>query len=199
MNRSGNFLAATLASLLFCASEPAPPQIASYFSPRGGCQTATIQQIDAANTSIDAAEYILTAAPLGAALERAKARGVRVRVVIDRAQEAAPSTYPKHLKTSGLEIRTDKWEKLQHNKYAVIDGKTVLTGSFNWSDNAENANAENLLVIQDPATIAAFGRDFQKHWDHSQPFVVRPRKPSHRDTPRAIPPFPNTSPTQKGS
>ncbi len=35
-----------------------------------------------------------------------------------------------------------------HNKYAIIDQKIVITGSFNWTQKAVEMNRENILIIQ---------------------------------------------------
>jgi phosphatidylserine/phosphatidylglycerophosphate/cardiolipin synthase-like enzyme len=44
----------------------------------------------------------------------------------------------------------------------VIDGETVMTGSFNFSANAECCNAENLLVIHRPELAAACADNFAR-------------------------------------
>ena len=57
---------------------------------------------------------------------------------------------------------------IAHNKIILIDGKTIITGSFNFSKAAEESNAENLLVIQDkPALSVAFEQNFHHHLEHS--------------------------------
>lgn len=58
----------------------------------------------------------------------------------------------------------------------LIDNTTILTGSFNFTKATEEGNAENFLVIQDPALAARY----TKHWhtcdEHSDPY---PSKLSH--------------------
>jgi len=56
----------------------------------------------------------------------------------------------------------------------VIDGKTVLTGSFNFTKAAEDENAENLLVIQDPALAAKYAANWQAHLRHSEAYQGKP-------------------------
>jgi phosphatidylserine/phosphatidylglycerophosphate/cardiolipin synthase-like enzyme len=53
----------------------------------------------------------------------------------------------------------------------IIDGKTVLTGSFNFTKAAENNNAENLLAIQDPALAAKYTANWQAHLKHSESYT----------------------------
>jgi PLD-like domain len=55
----------------------------------------------------------------------------------------------------------------------IIDGETVLTGSFNFTKAAQEKNAENLLVIRDPAVAAQYTQNWEAHRQHSQPYVGR--------------------------
>jgi phosphatidylserine/phosphatidylglycerophosphate/cardiolipin synthase-like enzyme len=50
----------------------------------------------------------------------------------------------------------------------IIDGETVITGSFNFTSSAEEYNAENLLVIRDQALAARYEANFQEHLRHSR-------------------------------
>ncbi|NES86904.1 MAG: quinolinate synthase NadA [Moorea sp. SIO2B7] len=49
-----------------------------------------------------------------------------------------------------------------HHKFAILDGKTVITGSHNWSKAANTRNDETLLVIHSPMVAAHFEREFQR-------------------------------------
>jgi phosphatidylserine/phosphatidylglycerophosphate/cardiolipin synthase-like enzyme len=62
---------------------------------------------------------------------------------------------------------------IAHNKVMVIDGETVLTGSFNFTKAAQENNAENLLIIRDPALAAQYTKNWDVHRQHSQPYVGR--------------------------
>lgn len=145
-------------------------EVAVYFSPRGGCTSAIVDALCTATTSVDIAAYQLTSEPIAEAIVAAQKRGVAVRVVVDRTQESTQSTTPSMLNAKRVPMRTDLVERIQHNKYAVIDRRKVITGSFNWSAAAETRNAENLIVILDEKTAACFSDNFQSHWNHSRPF-----------------------------
>ena len=56
----------------------------------------------------------------------------------------------------------------------IIDGKTVLTGSFNFTKAAEFNNAENLLVIQDPVLARKYMANWQAHLQHSEVYQGKP-------------------------
>ncbi len=59
--------------------------------------------------------------------------------------------------------RLARGDKL-HHKLAVIDGKTVITGSFNWSPSAAHQNDEVLLLIHSPQVAAHFTREMDRLW-----------------------------------
>ena len=62
---------------------------------------------------------------------------------------------------------------IAHNKVIVIDGETVVTGSFNFTKAAQEKNAENVLIIRDPAVAAQYAQNWETHRQHSQPYVGR--------------------------
>ena len=55
----------------------------------------------------------------------------------------------------------------------IIDGETVITGSFNFTKAAEENNAENLLVIHDKKLAARYTENWQKHAEHSEIYTGR--------------------------
>lgn len=59
--------------------------------------------------------------------------------------------------------RLARGDKL-HHKFAVIDNKTVITGSFNWSPSAAHTNDETLLIIESPQLAAQFTREMDRMW-----------------------------------
>jgi phosphatidylserine/phosphatidylglycerophosphate/cardiolipin synthase-like enzyme len=67
----------------------------------------------------------------------------------------------------------DAQHAISRNKVMIIDGETVLTGSFNFTKAAQEKNAENLLMIRDPALAALYTQNWQGHAQHSQPYVGR--------------------------
>lgn len=59
---------------------------------------------------------------------------------------------------------------IMHNKFMVIDGKNVQTGSFNYTASAVSRNAENVLLIEDAPQLAeAYQREFNRLWDEGIP------------------------------
>jgi len=65
---------------------------------------------------------------------------------------------------SGISIRDDGREELMHNKFVVIDGRSVWTGSTNLTTNGIFRNNNNVLLIESEEVAAAFEREFQEMW-----------------------------------
>lgn len=140
--------------------------VSVYFSPRGGATTAVVQAIDATTTSALVQAYSFTSAPISAALIRAHARGVDVRIVLDRGQIGERSQADE-CEAAGIPVLFDRKHAIAHNKVMVLDGKTVITGSFNFTGGAEERNAENMLVIHDEGLAAEYAASWHEHAGHS--------------------------------
>ena len=137
-----------------------------YFSPRGGCEAQIIRWINRANISIHVLIYSFTLDSISNALINAYNRGVDVKIVFERDQVTKYSEYQK-LKAAGVPVRNDTNPRLMHNKVMIIDGKIVLTGSFNWSAGAERRNNENLIVIRSIYVARVYEEEFDKIWSNS--------------------------------
>ena len=125
--------------------------------------------LDGATTSIDAAIYDFSRANLRDALVNAHNRGVRVRVMGDDEAYQTPMYQPfyQSLAAAGIPVLYDMRGagSLAHNKFAVIDGTTVWTGSLNWSNTAATYNAENAIAIVSPHLAQAYTTEFQEMFD----------------------------------
>ena len=137
-----------------------------YFSPKGGCEAQIIWWINRANISIHVLIYSFTLDSISNALINAYNRGVDVKIVFERDQVTKYSEYQK-LKAAGVPVHNDTNPGLMHNKVMIIDGKIVLTGSFNWSVSAERRNNENLIVIRSIYVARVYEEEFDKIWNNS--------------------------------
>ena len=107
--------------------------------------------------------FSFTSDDLAAALiERARA-GVEVRGVFDESQVKSNTGGEfDALRQAGLSIYLDGNQDKMHHKVIVIDGKIVITGSYNFSASAETRNDENLLIIHSPALAAQYLAEFER-------------------------------------
>ncbi len=112
--------------------------------------------------------YDFTSVPIGKALIRAKRRGVSVEVVMDRPGALNEYSEVPYLTRVGIPVYADSHEMMQHNKVMIIDGETVITGSFNFTKAAEYDNAENLLIIKSPELARKYLENWRLHAGHSR-------------------------------
>jgi len=138
-----------------------------YFSPKGECEEQLLYWINRANTSIHILIYSFTLDSISDALIEAHNRGVEVRVIFEKQQITQYSEYQK-LKAAGIEVRNDTNPKLMHDKIMIIDGIIVITGSYNYSTNAEEYNNENIIIILSDNIAAIYEQEFKKIWEQSK-------------------------------
>ena len=100
-------------------------------------------------------------------------RGVKVQVILDKSQRTEKYSSADFLVNMGIPVRIDAQHAIAHNKIMVIDGQTVITGSFNFTKAAEENNAENLLVIRSPELAAKYAANWKVHAEHSEPYAGR--------------------------
>jgi phosphatidylserine/phosphatidylglycerophosphate/cardiolipin synthase-like enzyme len=143
-----------------------PAQV--YFSPHGGCQQAVVAAIATARKSILVQAYSFTSAPIAAALKEAHDRGVDVRVILDKSQRTEHYSGLTFLVHAGVPVWVDSAHAIAHNKVMVIDGETVITGSFNFTKAAEEKNSENLLVLKDANLALLYAENWESHRHHSE-------------------------------
>jgi phosphatidylserine/phosphatidylglycerophosphate/cardiolipin synthase-like enzyme len=139
-----------------------------YFCRQDPCDKVLIHSLDQANSEISCAIYSFTLDSVSSALLDAKARGVLVRLVVESQQANVTGSEFHKLKQEGLEIRLDGNSRLMHHKFCVIDTDTVLTGSYNWSEQATNYNDENLVVLKSGETAEKFRQEFNRIWEVAQ-------------------------------
>ena len=149
------------------------PTLSVYFSPAGGCTEAIIKELNNAKTSVLVQAYSFTSAPIAKALLNAHKRGVRVDVLLDKSQRKEKYSSADFLLNSGIPTKIDAVHAIAHNKIRVIDGETVITGSFNFTKAAEEKNAENLLVIKDKTLAAKYIENWKVHAGHSEGYAGR--------------------------
>jgi phosphatidylserine/phosphatidylglycerophosphate/cardiolipin synthase-like enzyme len=133
-----------------------------YFSPEDGTLEHILNAVSQAHESIYFLAYSFTSDALSRALiEKAKA-GVTVQGVFDKDQYRSNSgTEYDNLRKAGVEVYLDANPQLMHHKVIIIDQQVVITGSYNFSNNAEYNNDENTLIIHNQDIAAQFLAEYQ--------------------------------------
>jgi len=143
-----------------------------YFSDRDQAGERIIAAINRARSTIDVAMFDLTHPDITAALDHARRRGVRIRLVGDREQGRDPHSEVAYLRSKGIAVRLSGGfhgeRSIMHDKFAIFDGTTVETGSFNWTSSADRYNYENLVFISSPAVADRYEAAFQRIWEQAR-------------------------------
>jgi phosphatidylserine/phosphatidylglycerophosphate/cardiolipin synthase-like enzyme len=138
----------------------------AHFSPNGGVRARVVAAIGRAQATIDIAIYSFTADAISDALIQARNRGVAVRIIADESQADGLGSEIAKLEGLGFNLRRASGTSggIMHNKYMIIDGRVLLTGSYNWSAGAENNNFEDAVFLQGSRVVRRFREDFEKIW-----------------------------------
>ncbi|HEV3203617.1 MAG TPA: phospholipase D family protein [Gemmataceae bacterium] len=141
----------------------------AYYSPKGGCTEAVVREIHKARKEVLVQAYSFTSKPIAGALIEAKGRGAHVEILLDKSNEKETFTELEHLIKEGLIPQIDAHHAIAHNKIMIIDKRTLITGSFNFTHQAEVENAENLLIIKGkPELVNTYRQQFLAHKSHCQ-------------------------------
>lgn len=145
--------------------DPAPAQSlngtpvpAFLFSPGSRSEERLAGILDSARSSIDIVTFTFSSKVLADAIVRARGRGVKVRFLMDM-NMAKVSAMAKYIFDSGVEFRwrLGRTEKgALHDKFAILDGQILETGSFNWTANASLNSFENIIFVSDTGAVKAY-------------------------------------------
>jgi phosphatidylserine/phosphatidylglycerophosphate/cardiolipin synthase-like enzyme len=169
----GLFLPALVAFLLTpepqaagpLSQEPLFAGVRLYYGPADGFETVDARLIEGARRSIDMAAYVLTDRALATALRRAASRGVKVRVYLDGEEMGRRAPIEDIADAPNLEVRRKgRSRDLMHMKSYQIDGRTLRTGSANFSVSGEVYQDNDLIVIESPPAAARFREIFERLW-----------------------------------
>jgi len=137
--------------------------VETYFSPDDGTAAQIIAAIQNAEESIYFLAFSFTSDPIAEALLERAAAGVEVAGVFEESQyQSNTGGEFDRLATAGLDVCLDGNAQNMHHKVFIIDGKIVLTGSYNFSRSAEERNDENTLIIHSPSVAAQFQTEFER-------------------------------------
>jgi phosphatidylserine/phosphatidylglycerophosphate/cardiolipin synthase-like enzyme len=150
-----------------------PSTVTACFTPGRNCTETIVRALGDAKRTILVQAYSFTSAPLAKALLDAHKRGVQVQVILDNSQRAEKYSSADFLANQGVSTRINANHAITHHQVIVIDGEVVLTGRFNFTKAAQEKNAENLLIIRDPALAAQYTQNWDAHRQHSQAYVGR--------------------------
>lgn len=121
-----------------------------WFAPEDEVEKRVVKHLQSATRQIDFMAFVLTSEPIAQAMAERLNRGTRVRGLLESRSAASPHSRHDGLRKLGAEIHTDNHPRTLHHKVIIVDESLVMTGSYNFSANADKRNDENLMVIHHP-------------------------------------------------
>ena len=145
------------------ATIPAPGDQEVCFSPEEHCDIKLVKFVRGARKSIDVAIFDINLDGFVEALVK-KAKELPVRIVVDKRQAQGDKSGVPTLVKAGVEVRYGHQKGIMHNKFVLVDGGMVETGSFNHTRAASFANNENQIYLTNAKVVERFSHRFEKLW-----------------------------------
>lgn len=136
------------------------------------CVRVIVAEIAAARRSLLVQAYNFTERHIVAAIIAARRRGVAVTLIVDKVSAHQRGERVTAVEAAGIPVYVDERPRIAHNKVMVIDDRTVITGSFNFSASAECCNAENVLIVHSRVLAAAYAANFTRRLAVSVPISL---------------------------
>ncbi|MBA3823704.1 MAG: DUF1669 domain-containing protein [Ktedonobacterales bacterium] len=139
---------------------PAGVAVQNYFSPSDRVIAKLVAQVNGAKKSIKFMAFTYTQADLGNAMIAREKAGVTVQGVIENrgaSQGALPALF-----CAKVAVETDGNKYTMHHKVIIIDDHLVITGSFNFTQTADQANDDNVLIIDNAAVAQQYEAEFTR-------------------------------------
>lgn len=134
------------------------------FTPSKRAQQMLIGAINEAQKSIRVQAYSFTDREVSDALIAAHKRGVDVQIILDKSNATSDLSKLKDVRNAGIQVRIDYPAGIAHNKVTIIDERTVVTGSYNYSESAYKRNTENIIRIDDENLAKEYLKNWNKRW-----------------------------------
>ena len=140
------------------------PLAEAYFSPGEECVLAIHRLLANARRTADVCVFTITDDRLADDLLGAHRRGVSVRIITDDSKADDLGSDVDRLGRAGIPVRVDRSPYHMHHKFAILDGSTLMTGSYNWTRGAARDNEENFIVTGETRLISPFVATFDRLW-----------------------------------
>lgn len=145
------------------ATVSAPQADEVCFTPEEPCHVKLTKFIQSSHSSIDIAIFDINLDKLTHEV-LAQAKKIPVRILVDRREAKSGHSLAKTILASGAQLRYGHQKGIMHNKFVIVDGKMLETGSFNYTNGAAFKNNENQVYLATPAIVERYRKRFEKIW-----------------------------------
>jgi mitochondrial cardiolipin hydrolase len=141
-----------------------------YFSPGEQCLQAITSSIQEAIHTLDICVFTISDDRITSQILACYQAGKQVRIITDNEKLHDMGSDIKQLAQAGIPVMVDRTANHMHHKFAIVDSRLVLTGSYNWTRSAAAHNHENILVTNNKQVVRQFREEFSKLWKELEMF-----------------------------
>ncbi len=146
----------------------ADSEITALFSPEDDAADYLAAFVSQAADSIYFMAFSFTHEAIGNAMMDVYDSGVTVSGIFETRGSETEYSELTAFHCLGMPVRQDGNPATFHHKVIIIDQRWVVTGSFNFSNNADESNSENLIIIDNPEIATLFLLEFERRWDEAE-------------------------------
>ncbi|MBX3057861.1 MAG: phospholipase [Anaerolineae bacterium] len=146
-------------------------RVENYFASETKVAPIIGRLVSQAQNDIKFMAFSFTHEDIGEAMIERAQQGVNVQGVFETTGSQTEFSYYGDMlgeRLPNLQVRQDGNPRLMHHKVIIIDGKTTIFGSFNFTGNANNNNDENVLIVHDPTFASYFLAEFEAVWNEAK-------------------------------
>lgn len=137
-------------------------RVENYFAAEDGVAARIVDQVSRAQRKVHFLAFSFTHDGIGGAMLERQRAGLEVQGVFETTGSNTPFSEYGKMKQAGLDVYQDGSPYAMHHKVILLDDRVTIFGSFNFSNNADRDNDENLLIVDDPEFAAPFEQEFQR-------------------------------------
>ena len=154
--------------------KPKPVICECYFFPNPSNEQRVVNMFRTCKKTLDIAIFTFTRDSIAQAILEAHQRGLKIRCIGDDGNSKVKGSDIRLLASVGIPCKTDNNLRFHmHNKMAILDNSVVITGSFNWTNQAVNKNQENILFLEDKDIANQYTQYFDQIWNSFDTVITK--------------------------
>lgn len=143
---------------------PAVSTSDAYFSPGEECRNVIISQIKSAVNQLQICVFTISDDVITDAILTSFKRGTEIKIITDNDKSLDEGSDIEQIAKQGIAVKIDRTANHMHHKFMVVDGKALITGSYNWTRSAARFNHENIILTKDGGVVKSFLKEFDQLW-----------------------------------
>jgi len=136
-----------------------------FFSPGESCRNAIISEIKNAKQELKICVFTISDDQISRAILDAHKRSVAVSIITDNDKAHDMGSDIDMLSKSGILVKMDMSTNHMHHKFMIADERSVITGSYNWTNSAARFNQENIIVTRESVAVSSFINEYDRLWE----------------------------------